>query len=99
MYCVYVLRLRKTGKHYIGQTQNLTKRLEKHSQGKTKSVKNRGEFDIVYAENLSSRSEAMRREKEIKSYKGGEAFKRLLACFAKQKGSMVETAEVPPEAG
>ncbi len=99
MYYVYVIRLRETGKHYIGQTQNLTKRLHKHSQGKTKSVKNRGEFDIVYVENLSSRAEAMKREREIKSYKGGEAFKRLLACFAKQKDSMIETAEVPPTAG
>jgi putative endonuclease len=99
MYCVYVLRLRESGKHYIGQTQNLTKRLEKHSQGKTKSVKNRGDFDVVYIENLSSRSEAMRREKEIKSYKGGAAFKRLLGCFAEQKDSIIETAEVPPEAG
>jgi len=96
MYCVYVLRLRETGKHYIGQTQNLTKRLQKHTQGKTKSVKNRGEFDIVYVENLPSRAEAMKREKEIKSYKGGEAFKRLLACFAEQKESMAESAEVPP---
>jgi putative endonuclease len=94
MYCVYVLRLRKTGKHYIGQTQNLTKRLEKHSQGKTKSVKNRGEFDIVYVENLPSRAEAIKREKEIKSYKGGEAFKRLFASFAKQRDSMDETVEV-----
>jgi putative endonuclease len=99
MYYVYVLRLRKSGMHYIGQTRNLTKRLEKHSQGKTKSVKNRGEFDIVYVENFPSRLDAMKREKEIKSYKGGEAFKRLLACFAKQKESIIETAEVPPRYG
>jgi len=99
MYYVYVLRLRKTGRHYIGQTQNLTQRLQKHSRGATKSVKNRGEFDLVYMEECSSRAEAMRREKEIKGYKGGEAFKRLLSCFAKHKESMIELAEVPPEAG
>ena len=38
----------------------------------------------------------MKREKEIKSYKGGEAFKRLLACFAEKKESITELAEVPP---
>ena len=79
---VYVLRIKKSGRYYIGQTQDLTKRLEKHSLGKTKSMKNRGEFDVVYVEKCSSRADAMRREKQIKRYKGGDAFKRLLADFA-----------------
>ena len=83
MYYVYVLQIRKTGRHYIGQTQNITKRLERHSCGKTKSMKNRGEFEVVYVEKCLSRVDAMRREKEIKSYKGGEAFKRLLSSFSK----------------
>lgn len=69
----------------MGQTQNLTKRLEKHSRGETKSMKNRGEFEIVYVEECSTRSDAMKREKEIKSYKGGEAFKRLLSGFSKRQ--------------
>ena len=85
MYYVYVFRIKKTGKHYVGQTENLTKRLEKHSRGETKSMKNRGEFEMVYVEKCSTRSDAMRREKEIKSYKGGEAFKRLLSGFSKNQ--------------
>ena len=84
MFYVYILQIKKSGRYYIGQTQNLAKRLEKHSLGKTKSMKNRGEFDVVYVEECSSRSEAMSREKEIKSYKGGEALKRLLSGFAEQ---------------
>ena len=84
MFNVYILQMKETGRYYIGQTQNLPKRLEKHSLGKTKSMKNRGEFDVIYVEECSSRSEAMRREKEIKSYKGGEALKRLLSGFAEQ---------------
>ena len=94
MYYVYVLRIKKSGRYYIGQTQNLFKRLEKHSRGKTKSMKNRGSFDVVYVEKYSSRADAMRREKEIKRYKGGEAFKRLLSGFAKQKTIITEMAEV-----
>ena len=49
MYFVYVLQIKKSGRYYIGQTQNLTKRLERHSRGETKSLKNRGEFEVVYA--------------------------------------------------
>ena len=99
MFYVYILQIKKSGRYYIGQTQNLAKRLEKHSLGKTKSMKNRGEFDVVYVEECSSRSEAMSREKEIESYKGGEVLKRLLTCFADQKTTVAEQAEVPPEAG
>jgi putative endonuclease len=95
VYYVYILQIKKTGRYYIGQTKDLTKRLERHSRGETKSVKNRGKFDVVYVEGCSSRSEAMRREREIKSYKGGKAFKRLLSDFGNRKARMPELAEVP----
>ena len=94
MYYVYILRIEKTGRYYIGQTKDLAKRLEKHSRGETKSIKNRGKFDVVYVEECSSRSEAIRREKQIKSYKAGNAFKRLLQRWEKQVTS-AELAEVP----
>lgn len=87
--------MKKTGRYYIGQTQNLAKRLEKHSLGKTKSMKNRGEFELVYVEEVPSRAEAMKREKQIKSYKGGKAFRRLLAIGHKQKTKSAELGEVP----
>jgi predicted GIY-YIG superfamily endonuclease len=62
-------------------------------------MKNRGEFEVVYIDKYPSRAEAMKREKEIKSYKSGEAFKRLLSGFAKQKISLNELAEVPSRQG
>jgi putative endonuclease len=96
MYYVYVLRINKSGRYYIGQTQNLSKRLEKHARGETKSIKNREEFEVIYIEKHPSRADAMKREKEIKSYKSGEAFKRLVSGFAEQKKTNAELAEVPP---
>jgi putative endonuclease len=75
MYYVYVLRIKKNRRYYIGQTQNLAKRLEKHSRGETKSMKNRGEFDVAYVEKCLSRAEAIKREKAIKRYKEGEGFR------------------------
>jgi putative endonuclease len=99
MYFVYILQIKKSGRYYIGQTQDLAKRLQKHSRGETKSMKNRGEFELVYVEECSTRTEAMRREKEIKRYKGGVAFKRLLSEFDKRKVTIAGLAEVPPKAG
>jgi putative endonuclease len=99
MYWVYILQIKKSGRYYIGQTQDIAKRLDKHSRGETKSLKNRGEFELVYVEKVSSRAEAMRRERQIKSYKGGVAFKRLLFEFDERKVTIAELAEVPPLAG
>jgi predicted GIY-YIG superfamily endonuclease len=82
MYYVYVLRVKKSGRCYIEQIQNLVKRLEKYLRGKTKSMKNRGLFDVVYVEKCSSPAEAMRREKEIKRYKGVRSQKRNSGAYA-----------------
>ena len=95
MYYLYILRFVETGRFYIGQTQNLEKRLLKHQQGKTKSVKNRGEFEVMHVETFPTRAQAMRREKQIKSYKGGQAFEKL----SQARTPVAELAEVPPKAG
>ena len=99
MYFVYVLQIKKSGRYYVGQTQNLAKRLAKHGRGETKSLKNRGEFKIVYVEECLTRSQALRREKQIKRYKGGNAFKKLLEDWDTEKITNAELAEVPPQAG
>jgi putative endonuclease len=99
MHFVYILQIKKSGRYYVGQTQDLAKRLQKHSRGETKSMKNRGAFNVVYVEGCPSRAQALKREKQIKSYKGGNAFKRLLEGCDKQTKTIAELAEVPPKAG
>jgi len=79
MYWVYIIRSLKDNKHYIGYTNNLERRLQDHNRGKSESVKYRGEFALVHREEYLTKLEAVRREKQIKSYKGGEAFKRLIS--------------------
>ena len=78
MWFVYVLRSEKKGRHYVGHTKNLEKRLKQHNDGKTRSLKAHLPVRVVYVEERSSKQEAYRREKQIKNYKGGEAFKRLV---------------------
>ena len=67
-----------TKKYYIGFTQNLTQRLEKHNSNKTRSLKNKGPFEVIYTEQFDSITEAKKREAQIKRYKGAEAFKKLI---------------------
>jgi putative endonuclease len=75
---VYVLKSAKDSKHYIGCTSDIDARLAFHNAGKQRSTKNRIPFVLVYKEEQPTKAEALAREKQIKSYKGGEAFKKLI---------------------
>ena len=79
MYFVYILRSLKDNGFYVGCTSNLEKRLSYHNSGKTQSLKNRRPFEIAYVEKYNNAVDAYNREKQIKSYKGGDAFKKLIS--------------------
>lgn len=69
-YFVYILRS-NTDKLYIGQTNNLSERLEQHSANTNKSAKYTKDyrnFKLVYSESYLTRIEAMRREKQLKHW-------------------------------
>jgi putative endonuclease len=78
MHYVYIIRSVKDGKYYIGETSDIITRLKYHNSGKQRSTKSRIPFELVLSEEYMTREEALRREKQIKSWKGGEAFKRLI---------------------
>ena len=60
-------------------TNNLQRRLKEHADGKTRSLINRRPLELVYWEESKSLREARRREKILKQYKAGIAFKRLIS--------------------
>ncbi len=78
MFNVYILKSEKDSKFYIGSTKNIEQRLYRHNKGLVKSTKNRIPFVLVYCEEFLTLSEARRRERQIKSYKGGKAFDNLI---------------------
>lgn len=79
MYQVYILKSIADKSYYVGCTQNLEQRLRAHNSGKTKSLRNKRPLEIVYKEDYTDATEAFKREKQIKSYKGGDAFKKLVS--------------------
>lgn len=81
MYKIYIIKSLKTGRHYIGHSENLNKRLVAHNSGKVRSTKSGVPWKVVYTEEYLARSEAFKRELEIKSYKGGIKFKQLLGLW------------------
>ena len=71
MYFVYILRT-SANTLYIGQTNDLERRLKEHQIKSSKSAKYIRYFDsfkLVYQETFKTRTEAMRREIQLKRWK------------------------------
>ena len=68
-YQMYVLRSLASGKFYVGHTENLAKRLFEHNCNRVPSTRNRGPWDLVYTEEYATRSQASRRERQVKRMK------------------------------
>jgi putative endonuclease len=69
-YYVYILRTSENTL-YVGQTNNLEKRIREHKSKTGKSAKYIRYFDsfgLVYSETYKTRKEAMRREAELKKW-------------------------------
>ena len=70
---VYILKSELDNSFYVGQTANLKERLSRHNKGYNRSTRLKRPWKIIYYETYKSRSEAMKLEKRIKSWKKREA--------------------------
>jgi putative endonuclease len=76
---VYILKSLKDNKYYIGETTDVDKRLIYHNSGLQRSTKFRIPFILIHVEIYTIKTEALKREKIIKKWKGGMPFKKLIA--------------------
>lgn len=72
MFYVYALYSSKFNKIYVGQTIDLDKRLIEHNSGLSNYTKRFMPWKIIYTEKVETRTDAMKREKQLKSQKGRE---------------------------
>ena len=77
-FIVYVLQSEKDGTYYTGYTTDINKRISQHNSGESKSTKNKRPYKLVYNEVYYTRSEAMKREKYLKTGKGREFLSKIL---------------------
>ncbi len=69
MWYLYILRLADDSL-YTGITTDVDRRVEEHREGDgSKYVRSRLPCELVYTEELDGRSEALKREAEIKSWR------------------------------
>ena len=79
MYHVYVLRSDKTGRRYVGSSQDPEKRLGEHNNGQSLATKHGVPWKLIHHEEFPTRAEAVRRERFYKTGKGREALDQLPA--------------------
>ena len=75
---VYILQSLKDNRYYIGETGNVDDRVLFHNSGRQRSTRNRIPLRLILVEEFPNRKEALKREKQIKSWKGGQAFRKLI---------------------
>jgi putative endonuclease len=80
MYYVYIVKSKTTERYYVGYTRDIGERLKCHNSGKTKSLRKHIPLEIIKVEEYDTYAEARARERQIKRYKSGEAFRKLLNC-------------------
>ena len=78
MYIVYILESLSHGNRYIGSTQNISNRLNEHNSGKVRYTKGRKPWKLVHTEKLKTRSQAIKREKFLKSGQGRKFLDKIL---------------------
>jgi putative endonuclease len=70
MYYTYVIWSCKLQKRYVGPGQHIEKRLKQHNAGKTPFTLRGIPWILIYHEGFETRSEAIKREKLLKSGAG-----------------------------
>ena len=75
---VYILYSISLDQYYVGHCEDLDDRLYRHNNSGSKATKKAKDWRIVYTEKLDSRSEASKRELEIKRKKSRKYIAKLV---------------------
>ena len=78
---VYVLQSEKDKQFYTGYTNNISRRVEEHNEGKTLSTRNRVPFRLVYWEGCINQKDATTREKYLKTAWGKRYIKNRIKNY------------------
>ena len=77
-YTVYILFSETKNKYYIGFTADLTERLLRHNQKSKGFTGNVNDWKIVYTEFYETKEQALKREKQLKSWKSRIKIEQLI---------------------
>jgi putative endonuclease len=77
---VYILYSESCDKYYIGQTMNIDQRMAEHNAGRGGSFSSKcSSWKLMHSETFPTRTEAVRREREIKNKKSRRYIEWIIA--------------------
>jgi putative endonuclease len=79
-YYTYILFSQKLQRYYIGSTQDVKERLNKHLASKTGFTSKAKDWNIKYVEEFDTRREAIKRESQIKKWKSSLMIEKLIGA-------------------
>ena len=85
MYFVYVIESESSGSWYIGYTENIETRLDKHNHHANTSTAHRGPWKLIYYEAYLDKGDALGREKFLKSGSGWKFLKKQIARYLEKR--------------
>ncbi len=91
---VYILQDMISGRRYIGSCFELSTRVARHQQHTGGRTTRKGYWQLVRYKVCHNIEEARQQEKLLKSYKGGNAFKKILSGEANY-GKVAEWLKAP----
>jgi len=69
MYYVYILQSEKTGRYYIGSSNNISRRLQEHNAGQTASLSYQRPLKVVFYQGYDNMKIARGIERRLKKLK------------------------------
>ena len=88
MFYTYILQSKKNGEMYIGYTSDLKRRVKEHNQGLNFSTKRYIPWEIIYYEACIEQSDAIRRERYLKTTQGNRLIKRRMRDYLYNKKNL-----------
>ena len=80
-FLVYIIYSPSLDQYYIGHTEDIQDRIFRHKNSGSKSTKKANNWVLKFTEEFAIKSEAMKRELEIKSKKSRKYIERLVSSI------------------
>ena len=77
-YFVYIIRSLKDNTLYIGFSTNIDRRVAEHNSGLSRYTSAKAPWVLFYVEELSSKRDALKREKFLKTQRNRDSYERLV---------------------
>ncbi len=77
-YTVYIIQSLKDHSFYIGYSANIEERILKHNAGNSRYTSKKIPWKLVYTEEFTSKSDALKRERFLKKQKNRNFYLKLI---------------------